>query len=135
MNTPENNPTRTLLNLLCERFAVFRDAKPLAIGINKQLAEILEGTEGKVLRQALRQHTQSTRYLKAVEKAEQRFDLDGNATGEVTEEQRQHAAEVLRERFRKQAEQKRQTEEARKAEERHQAKLKQLTEKFGRRSG
>lgn len=135
MNTPENNPTRALLNQLSERFAVFRDAKPLAIGINKQLAEILEGIEAKVLRQALRQHTQSTRYLKAVEKAEQRFDLDGNAAGEVTEEQRQHAAEVLRERFRKQAEQKRQSEETRKAEERHQAKLKQLTEKFGRRNG
>jgi ProP effector len=135
MNTTNPSPVRALLADLNNRFPVFRDAKPLSIGINKQLAILLEGTEAKVLRTALRNHTQSIRYLKAMEKAECRYDLDGNASGEVTEEQRQHAAELLRERFKKQAEVKRQADEARKAEERHQTKLKQLTEKFGRKNG
>jgi len=135
MNAPQTNPARALLAQLGEKFEVFREGKPLAIGINKQIAALLPEIEGKVLRLALRSHTNSVRYLKAVEKATERYDLEGKVAGEVTEEQRQHAAELLRERFKKQAEQRRAAEETRQAEERRQAKLAQLTEKFGRKTG
>lgn len=135
MTTPQANPARTLLAELSEKYQVFRDGKPLAIGINKQLAALHPEIEAKVLRLALRSHTNSVRYLKAVEKATERYDLEGKVAGEVTEEQRQHAAELLRERFKKQAEQRRASEEARQADERRQAKLAQLTEKFGRKAG
>jgi ProP effector len=70
-----------------------------------------------------------------------RLNLDGTVAGEVTEDARTHSAEQLRERFKKQAEQRkaeqaaaRAEQEAAKADQRRQEKLSQLTEKFGRKA-
>lgn len=138
---------RTLLKELKEKFATFRDCKPLAIGIDKQLLAMLPELDRKVLRIALGIHTNSLQYLKGMEKATSRFDLEGNIANEVTETHRTHAAEILRERFKKNAELRKAQREAeqtqRKAEEaqakaeeaaRQRAdKLNQLTAKFSRR--
>ena len=126
--------SRALLKQLEADYAVFRLTNPLAIGIDKQVLAALPDIEKKVLRLALRSHTQSTRYLKAMEKATIRFNLDQSEADAVTEEQRQHAAGLLRERFRKKAEQKKAAEAAAKAEEMRQQKLSQLAQKFGRKS-
>lgn len=130
---------RTLLKELQTRFDVFRNFSPLAIGIDKQVFAALPEVSKKAVRLALRSHTISTRYLKEMEKGEQRFNLDGSAASEVTDENRQHASEQLRERFKKQAEVRRAAEAAAKAaeaearaEERRQQKLQQLASKFGR---
>jgi ProP effector len=80
----------------------------------------------------MRSHTISTRYLKEMEKGAVRLNLDGTPAGEVTDENRQHAAELLRERFKKQAEQRKVAAEEAKAEQRRVEKLNQLAEKFGR---
>jgi ProP effector len=81
------------------------------------------------------------RYLKAMEKAKTRFDLDGNTADEVTDLHRTHATTILRERFKKVAEQRkaqRASEEAARAAEaaarQHAEKLNQLTAKFARNS-
>ena len=131
--------SRQLQKTLEERFAVFKDVAPLAIGIDKQVIAALPEVEKKVLRLTLRSHTLSTRYLKAMEKATQRQNLDQTPAGEVTAEQREHASGLLRERFKKKAEQKRAQEQAAKAaeaaaraEERKAEKLQQLADKFGR---
>lgn len=124
---------RTLLKDLQTRFDVFRNFSPLAIGIDKQLFAQLPELSKKTLRLAMRSHTMSTRYLKEMEKGTVRLNLDGTPAGEVTDENRQHAAELLRERFKKQAEQRKATEAAARAEQRRTEKLTQLTEKFGRR--
>lgn len=125
---------RALLKDLDSRFAVFREGCPLAIGIDKQVIAATPDVEKKILRIALRNHTISTRYLKAMEKATVRRNLDGTDAGEVNDEMRLHASTLLRERFKKNAEQKRAHEEALKAEKLHAEKLNQLTEKFGRKS-
>jgi ProP effector len=126
--------TRALLKTLQERFEVFRNFSPLAIGIDKQVFEKLPELSKKSLRLAMRSHTISTRYLKEMEKGTVRLNLDGSPAGEVTDENRLHATEQLKERFKKQAEQRREAEAAAKAEQRRQEKLSQLTEKFGRKS-
>ena len=133
-DTPAEKPadTRALLKTLQERFEVFRNFSPLAIGIDKQVFEKLPELSKKSLRLAMRSHTISTRYLKEMEKGTVRLNLDGSPAGEVTYENRQHASEQLKERFKKQAEQRREAEAAAKAEQRRQEKLSQLTEKFGR---
>ena len=133
-DTPAEKPadTRALLKTLQERFEVFRNFSPLAIGIDKQVFEKLPELSKKSLRLAMRSHTISTRYLKEMEKGTVRLNLDGSPAGEVTDENRQHASEQLKERFKKQAEQRREAEAAAKAEQRRQEKLSQLTEKFGR---
>lgn len=123
---------RALLKGLEARFAVFREVSPLAIGIDKQIIAAQPEVEKKYLRIALRNHTISTRYLKAMEKATVRRNLDGSEADAVNDEMRLHASTLLRERFKKNAEQKRALEEAAKAEKIRAEKLSQLTEKFGR---
>lgn len=127
---------RAMLKSLQERFAVFRDCQPLAIGIDKQVLAAMPDLDRKTLRAALRMHVGSLRYLKAMEKATQRFDLEGAAVAEVSEEHRSHAAETLKERFRKEAEAKRAklaAEKEAQAAERRDQKLQQLAAKFAKR--
>ncbi|MBI2308826.1 MAG: ProQ/FinO family protein [Rhodocyclales bacterium] len=141
MNTPSSSPSpmqsaRSLLKDLQEQYVVFRECRPLAIGVDKQLLAARPELDRKVLRLALRSHTASVRYLKTMEKATQRFDLDGNAVADVADEHRTHATEMLRERFRKDAEQRRAKAEAAKAEEaaqRRAEKLNQLAARFAKR--
>ena len=123
---------RAMLKDLQVRFAVFRDCAPLAIGIDKQLLARSPELDRKTLRMALRLHTASVRYLKAMTQASVRLDLDGNAAGEVPEEHRKHASETLRERFRKEAEQRKAQQAAAEAERLRLEKLNQLAAKFAR---
>ena len=138
MNTPSNSSSspaqeaRALLKQLQETFAVFRDYAPLAIGIDKQIIAKLSDIDRKRLRIALGMHTNSLRYLKTMEKATHRLDIDGNVVAEVSEEHRKHASETLRERFKKEAERKKAQREAEAQERLHAQKLSQLVEKFGR---
>ncbi len=130
---------RALLKKLQQDFPSFRDCLPLAIGIDKQLVARQSELSRKLLRIALGQHTNSLRYLKSLEKATHRFDLDGQQGEALTDEHRKHAATTLRERFKKEAGQRkalRAAEEvARAAEEaaRQRAdKLNQLAAKFAK---
>ena len=132
---------RALLKDIQARHDVFRNFSPLAIGIDKQLLAQQPELNRKALRMALRNHTMSTRYLKEMQTGTVRFNLDGTVAGEVTEDARTHSAELLRERFKKQAELRkaeqeaaRAEQEAARAEQRRQEKLSQLTEKFGRKA-
>lgn len=132
---------RALLKELQARFDVFRNFSPLAIGIDKQVLVQMPALEKKALRLAMRSHTISTRYLKEMEKGSVRLNLDGTPAGEVTDENRQHAAELLKERFKKQIEQRkaaeaasRAAEAAARAEAQRAEKLNQLAEKFGRKA-
>ena len=127
---------RAVLARLIALYPVLKAGQPLAIGINKLLAARHPEFEQKALRAALSHHTGATAYLKILQSATQRFDLEGAVAGEVTEEQRRFAADKLRERFRKQKEEKRAAEvakQAAEAERQRAEKLGQLMEKFGRR--
>jgi len=123
---------RAVLKDLQTRFPVFADFSPLAIGIDRQVLAQMPELSKKALRLAMRNHTQSTRYLKTMEKATVRLNLDGSNADEVTDENRSHASELLRERFKKQAEARKATEAAARAEERKQQKLQELADKFAR---
>ncbi len=122
-----------LIKELQAKFAVFRDSLPLAIGIDKQIRELMPAVDKKTLRAALGMHANSFRYLKNMEKATTRFDLQGNSVGEITDEHRAHAKETLRERAKKSAERQKAEREAEAARQRTAAKLNQLAEKFSRR--
>ncbi|WP_373889314.1 ProQ/FINO family protein [Massilia sp. TS11] len=126
---------RALLKQLQEQFPAFQDCLPLAIGIDKQLLDKLPDLNRKLMRAALGIHTSSMRYLRAMEKATHRFNLDGSQAAEVPAEHRQHAAEQLKERFKADAE-RRKAEKAAAAEaeaaQKRQEKLEQLATKFSR---
>lgn len=131
-----NQPSpRALLKQLQQEFTAFRQCLPLAIGIDKQLLARMPGLNRKVMRAALGIHTGSLRYLKAMEKATVRYDLDGQPGEEVTDTHRTHAREQLQQRFKKEAERKRAEREAAAAEEaakKRQEKLQALASKFSR---
>jgi len=126
---------RALLKQLQQQFPAFRDCLPLAIGIDKQILARLPDLDRKTMRAALGIHTGSLRYLRTMEKATVRYDLDGTAGAEVTDTHRTHAKEVLQQRFKKEAERKKAEREAAQAEEANrlrQEKLLQLASKFSR---
>lgn len=119
-------PRDPVLAELAATYTVFRDARPLAIGIHKSVMAAHPGFDKDSVRKALQRHTASTRYLKAVAAGGVRFGLDGQPSGEVTPEQKKLAADGVRERFRRQAERRREAEKAKAI----QAKLHQLVDKF-----
>ena len=133
---------RTLLKQFQQQFKAFRDCLPLAIGIDKQIIARIPGVERKAMRAALGIHTGSLRYLRAMEKATVRYDLDGTAGAEVTETHRAHAKETLQQRFKKEADRKkaerdaekvaREASQAEEADKLRQEKLLQLASKFSR---
>jgi ProP effector len=133
-STPALSP-RALLKQLQQQFPAFKDCLPLAIGIDKQLLARMPGLDRKTMRTALGIHTGSLRYLRAMEKATVRYDLDGKAGEEVTDTHRLHAKETLQQRFKKEAERKKAEREAAKADEAarlRQEKLEALASKFSR---
>ena len=120
---PHRDP---VLARLVATYPVFRDIQPLAVGIHKAIIAAHPDIDKAALRRTLQRHTASTRYLKVVAAGGSRFGLDGVPTGDITPEQQKQANQDLKDRFRKQAEQRR---EQLKAQE-HQAKLQQLVDKF-----
>ncbi|RTL51195.1 MAG: osmoprotectant transporter activator [Rhodocyclaceae bacterium] len=132
MNSPSS--PRSVLQKLHDQYPIFKSHLPLAIGINKQLTKLHPEISSKELVAALRHHTASTSYLKVMEKATHRFDLEGNQAGEVTQEQQGFASAQLKERFKKKMESKKLIEKAKQAqlaEQKKAEKLGQLVEKFG----
>ena len=133
--TPAAPSARSLLKQFQQDFPAFRDCLPLAIGIDKQILARLPGLDRKTMRAALGIHTGSLRYLRAMEKATVRHDLDGTPGAEVTDEHRLHAKETLQQRFKKEAERKKAERDAAAADEANrlrQEKLLQLASKFSR---
>lgn len=122
-------PRNAVLDTLAASFKAFRDCLPLAIGIHKVIKERLPDIDPQQLRSAMKMHTASTRYLKALSTAKNRFDLDGASVGEVTGAQRQDALDTLRERFKRIAERKKAEQQA----QQHQENLLKLAEKFNSR--
>lgn len=132
---PAGLTARALLKQFQQQFPSFRDCLPLAIGIDKQILARLPEVDRKLMRTALGIHTGSLRYLRVMEKAKVRHDLDGQPGAEVTQTHRDHATQVLRERAKKEAERKKAEREAAAAEEANrlrQEKLNLLTAKFSR---
>ena len=132
-------PAKDLLQQLKQEFKAIGECLPLAIGIDKQLLELRPSINRKQLRLALGMHTHSGRYLKTMQTATQRFNLAGEAVGEVTDEQRSVASKELFDRVKKrnaahkaQQQAKDQAEKAERAEIERVEKLQQLTQKFSR---
>jgi len=132
---PAADSPRALLKQLQQEFEAFRNCLPLEIGIDKQLLARMPSLNRKLMRAALGIHTGSMRYLRAMEKATVRYDLDGKPGAEVTDTHRLHAKELLQQRFKKEAERKKAERDAavqQEAERKRQEKLQQLASKFSK---
>ena len=127
---------RGLLARLQQVSPTFRDFKPVALRIDKAVGARFPEADRKVIRAAMRIHTASTRYLKALEKSTHRYDLDGVEAGELSEEHKTHARETLKQRFaeatRKKREREREEADKRRAEEAEQRRNEKLQQLVGR---
>src|SRR5437870_12706936 len=92
---PPATPADCALQLK-ERFPALFGGPPKPLKLRIQ-ADIQERAPGVFTKQALsaflRRHTGSTAYLVAMTRSPHRFDLDGNPSGEVSEEHRKAATE------------------------------------------
>lgn len=133
-DTGRSAPRRNaLLDQFMERYPVFRDGKPLALGIHKAVLAEQPDLDKDAVRKAMRFHVQSTRYLKGIVEGAPRYDLAGNAEGVVTAEQQAQAVTLLKERVRKANERRKAELQAKKDEaaaRERQEKLNKLAEKF-----
>lgn len=129
--SPAHN-ARALLKQLQQEYKVIGEHQPLAIGIDKQLLAAHPEMDRKAMRIALGMHTRGIPYLKVLQSAQTRFNLDGSPAGEVSNEQRALAAKTLHEYFKKRAQEHKSRIAAEEAERQHTEKLRQLQEKFAR---
>ena len=101
-NAEKLTDVKAVIAFLAEKFpqcfSIEGEAKPLKIGIFRDLAERVED-DGLVsrtqLRHALRRYTSSWRYLKCVAKGGLRVDLDGNQGDALEADHIEHAAKTL----------------------------------------
>ena len=109
-------PAKDCTDALKQRFsALFGEGiKPLKLKIQADIQERAPGEFSKAQLSAFfRRYTGSTAYLIAVTKSAHRFDLDGQASGDISEEHRRAAQEELGRRRALQQTKFRQVEDAR----------------------
>jgi ProP effector len=129
--SPAHN-ARALLKQLQQDYKVIGEHQPLAIGIDRQLLAARPDIDRKAMRIALGMHTRAVSYLKVLQSAQTRFNLDGSPAGEVSEEQRSLAAKTLHEHFKKRALEHKTRAATEAAERQHAEKLRQLQDKFSK---
>ncbi|ACB32396.1 hypothetical protein Lcho_0121 [Leptothrix cholodnii SP-6] len=97
---PDMSPAACAQQLKSRFPALFSGApRPVKLRIQADIQARVPGVFTKqVLSAFLRRHTGTTAYLIALTKASQRFDLDGQPAGEVSDEHRQAANEELQRR-------------------------------------
>ncbi|ASK27767.1 ProQ/FINO family protein [Neisseria chenwenguii] len=78
------------------KYDVFKRFKPLAVGIDQDLAAALPQYDPALIARVLANHCRRPRYLKALARGGKRFDLNNRFKGEVSAEEqaiaRQHPA-------------------------------------------
>ncbi|MDO4640795.1 MAG: ProQ/FINO family protein [Neisseria sp.] len=75
------------------KYDVFKRFKPLAVGIDQDLAAAMPQYDPSLIARVLANHCRRPRYLKALAKGGKRFDLNNRFKGEVTPEEQQIAAQ------------------------------------------
>ena len=75
------------------KYAVFKQFKPLALGIDQDLAAALPQFDTALVMRALSNHCRRPRYLKSLVRGGKRFDLNNRPKGEVSAEEQAVAAQ------------------------------------------
>ena len=97
--SPSERQSRELKRLLAETFSVWRRRRPLARGIDDQIAAFIETKDLEISKRAvkklLHRHTHHKSYLQNVARGGVRFMLDGTEDGEIIAEERDHARRTM----------------------------------------
>ena len=79
-----------------EHYPVFKKCLPLKLGIDRDILEKHPDINAGLVKKALQFHVSSFKYLSSVCKQTHRFDLDEQPTAEISEEEKQHAKDFLK---------------------------------------
>lgn len=79
--------TELIADHIYGKYDVFRRFKPLAIGIDKTLVELLPQFDPVLIKRVLSNHCRRPRYLKALSQGGKRFGLDNKPAGIVSEKE------------------------------------------------
>lgn len=73
------------------KYEVFSRFKPLAVGIEQELAKALPQYDAQIINRVLTNHCRRPKYIKAVARGGKRFNLMGRFQGEVSAEEQEYA--------------------------------------------
>lgn len=83
--------TEMIAEYLYGKYEIFRRFKPLAIGIEKELAAAMPQFDPQLINRALSNHCRRPRYIKSIALGGKRFNLNGKFQGEISKEEQEHA--------------------------------------------
>lgn len=83
--------TEMIAEHVYSKFEVFRQFRPLAIGIHESLIAALPQFDAVLIARVVANHCRKPRYVKSLARGGKRFDLACKPVGEVTAEEKQAA--------------------------------------------
>ncbi|MBA4707802.1 ProQ/FINO family protein [Aquitalea aquatica] len=83
--------TEMIAEHVYSKFEVFRQFRPLALGIHESLIAALTQFDPTLISRVVANHCRKPRYVKSLARGGKRFDLAGKPTGEVTAEEKKAA--------------------------------------------
>lgn len=99
--SPSEIQAKAMDRFLAERFEVWQSYKPLALGVEADLYQLMDQNQPpaskRVIQRLLRMHCNHGKYLQAVIDNAQRYNLAGEALGEISLAEREHAQRTLQE--------------------------------------
>lgn len=105
--SPSEIQAKAMDRFLADRFEVWLTYKPLALGVEADLYHLMDQNQPpaskRVVQRLLRMHCNHGKYLQAVLDHQQRYNLAGEALGEISDTEREHATRTLKEQEEKKA--------------------------------
>lgn len=83
--------TEMIAEHVYSKFEVFRQFRPLALGIHEHLIVSLPQFDPVLISRVVANHCRKPRYIKAVARGGHRFDLQGRSSGQVSPEEQKGA--------------------------------------------
>nr|WP_199068787.1 ProQ/FINO family protein [Chromobacterium sp. ASV5] len=83
--------TEMIADHIYSKFDVFRQFRPLALGIHESLIAALSQFDPALISRVVANHCRKPRYIKALARGGKRFDLNGKPQGEVSAEEKKAA--------------------------------------------
>ncbi|AXE30924.1 ProQ/FINO family protein [Chromobacterium phragmitis] len=83
--------TEMIADHIYGKFDVFRQFRPLALGIHESLIASLSQFDPNLISRVVANHCRKPRYLKSLARGGKRFDLAGKPQGEVSAEEKRAA--------------------------------------------
>ncbi|CUA82153.1 MULTISPECIES: ProQ/FINO family protein [Gulbenkiania] len=87
--------TEMIADHIYGKFDVFKQFRPLALGIHESLIAALPQFDAALISRVVANHCRKPRYLKALARGGKRFDLAGKPTGQVTAEEKAAAEKMV----------------------------------------